>query len=206
MSAEVPLRGSWRSVRAAVLGGTSMLLATGAHVLAGGRLPSAGVLLVLAFLVGLTAVTVTARRCRFAVLLAVLGVEQLLLHEVFDAAAMTSTGCTPPLAVHDSVMAGCLAGMHAIGSGATAAAGTGSGLWMPAAHVAATLATAWLLARGERCLWRLCDRAFRTATATVSLRVRRPRPQRSVPTTAARAARVGRSAVPRGPPRLVPST
>ena len=73
-------RGWARLARAGVLGGASLFLATAGHVLGGGTLPGAGLLALTAVGLGLLAVTLTARRLRFGVLLAALGVEQLLLH------------------------------------------------------------------------------------------------------------------------------
>jgi hypothetical protein len=77
------LRPQWRAVRVAVLGATSLLLATSAHAVGGGDLPALGVLAVTAIVLGLVAVPLTARRCRTGVLLAVLGVQQTLLHLLF---------------------------------------------------------------------------------------------------------------------------
>ena len=190
----IPLRGRWRLLRIAALGGASMLLATGAHLGGGGRAPSLGLLFVTAFLVGLTAVTVTTRRLRFGTLLAVLGVEQLLLHELFGAAAMTPTGCTPALGDHAAAMARCAIGPHA----PVGFAGTDWGMLL--AHVAATLATAWVLARGEQWLWRLCERAVRAATCAPTPRVRRGLPPRPLPGPTLRLDRRHPPAAPRGPP------
>ena len=75
-------------------GATSLLLATGAHVLGGGSLPGVGVLLVAGMLLGLLAAVLTARRVRLPALLALLGVQQLALHELFGLAA-AAPACTP---------------------------------------------------------------------------------------------------------------
>ncbi|MGI8458431.1 MAG: hypothetical protein ACR2LI_10010 [Propionibacteriaceae bacterium] len=72
-----PWQGFLRGVRVVVLGGVSMLLASGAHLPGGGQLSSAGVVVVSGFVLGLVAAVVTARRCRLPVLLLVLGVEQV---------------------------------------------------------------------------------------------------------------------------------
>lgn len=82
-----PTRGVLRTVRVAVLGATSMLLATTAHLVAGGQLPSIGVLLVAGVTVGLIAFTVTSRHCRLNPLIALLGAEQGSLHWLFGSAA-----------------------------------------------------------------------------------------------------------------------
>ena len=113
-----PARGAVRAVRVGLLGATSMTLATTAHLVGGGPLPPAGVLVVSGLLVGLVAVTATARRCRFGVLVALLAVEQVLLHWLFSAAA-AMTGCdgAPLAAAHHG---GALGAMGC-------AAGTGDG-------------------------------------------------------------------------------
>lgn len=170
-----------------------MLLATGAHLVGGGHLPSAGVLLVATFLVGLTAVTTTARRCPPGLLVAVLGVQQIVLHEVFEAMSMAPATCAAsPIGDHGTAMTGCLGAMH----------GSGSGVGMLTAHLVATLATAWLLARGERWLWKLSEQAVHATTWAPTRRVRRPRPLRPLPAPAVTAAQRPTTADPRGPPVL----
>ena len=81
------LRPHWRAARVTVLGATSLVLATSAHIIGGGALPSLGVLALTALVLGLVAVPLTGRRCRTVVLVAVLGVQQFLLHLVFTAVA-----------------------------------------------------------------------------------------------------------------------
>ncbi len=187
-----PLAGPRRLARIGALGGASMLLATGAHVAAGGRLPSLAVLLVTGFLVGLVATTLTARRCRLGRLVVALAIEQALLHLVFDATSMPA-GCPGGMAGgHAAAMTGCLTG------GQVASAGPDVGMLL--AHGIATLATAWLLARGERLVWDLCERAVRAAGAAPTARVRRPRPGRAVPGPVLRSTHLAEAAEPRGPP------
>jgi hypothetical protein len=175
-----------------------MLLATGAHLSGGGTLPSSGVLVVAGFLVGLTSVTATARRIRLAPLLALLGIEQLLLHEVFAAASMVWT----PAAMHAS------AGHAAATTGQLVAdrlpAVMGPSPLMAASHLVATVATAWLLAHGEDWLWGLGERAVRAATAAPSPRRRRPREARASARRVLIARIRGGAAGARGPPRLGP--
>ena len=169
-----PVRGGWRLLRAGVLGGSSVLLAVGAHLLGGGSAPSAAVVALTVCLAGLVAVSVTARRCRLPLLLTVLGVEQAGLHLLFGAASAAAS-CSPTVgsAAH---------GLH-VGAMCASAAGPGGmaepSLGMVLAHVAAVIATAWLLARGELWVWALVA----TATAAVTVRPsrRRSRPARLVP-------------------------
>jgi hypothetical protein len=198
-----PAAGVRRLVRVLVLGGSSLALAATAHRVAGGALPSAWVLAVLSLLVGLVAVTATARRCRTPLLVAVLGVEQLVLHAVLAATAV-------PVGV-----AGCLAGPHArhgmaggcpgavplpAGSASTGAPSADTLMW--AAHAAAVLGTAWLLARGEAVMWRAVERVA-DAVPVLGPRVRSGRTAPRTPAPAVTALRrPGTAAAPRGPPLL----
>ncbi len=171
-----PARGAVRAVRVGSLGATSMTLATTAHLLGGGPLPPAGVLVVSGLLVGLVAGSATARRCRFGVLVALLAVEQALLHWLFSTAAAT-TGCDGgpiPGAHHGGALGamGCVAGTGE-GMGRAALGLAAPAMWL--AHSAAVLATAWLLARGEAWLWRTADRVVSAATATPTDRSARRR-------------------------------
>ena len=70
------LRPHWRAVRVAVLGAASLVLATSAHVIGGGATAFARRTRLTALVLGLVAVPLTGRRCRTAVLVAVLGVQQ----------------------------------------------------------------------------------------------------------------------------------
>lgn len=160
------LTGGWaRLARAGVFGGASLFLATAGHVLGGGTLPGAGLLALTAVGLGLLAVTLTARRLRFGVLLAALGVEQLLLHLLFHASTTAMTCASVVMPGH------AMTGTAVCGTGAAATAG-----WpMLLGHVLAVLATAWLLARGEQWLWSVADRIHRS-TGTAAGSLRRPRP------------------------------
>lgn len=162
------LTGGWaRLARAGVFGGASLFLATAGHVLGGGTLPGAGLLALTAIGLALLAVTLTARRVRFGVLLTALGVEQLLLHLLFHASTAATTCAAVAMPGHGMGAAG----GTVCGTGSASAAG-GS---MLLGHALAVLATAWLLARGERWLWATVDRIHRS-TGTTTARVRRPRP------------------------------
>lgn len=193
-----PARGARRLVRVGGLGGSSLALAGTAHLLAGGRLPPAGVLAVLTLLVGLVALTLTARRCRLPVLVLVLAVEQLALHAVLGSATLpaVAAGCHPGAHTHHGLAASCLAG-----AGPTATlASAGAAMWV--AHAVAVLATAWVLARGEAALWRALDRVagsvpvLRPRSVPRRARLRTPAP----PAVALRRHQL--AAVPRGPPLL----
>lgn len=198
MTPRAPARRLTRLVRVAVLGGSSLLLAGAAHLAGGGVLPSPGVLVVAALLLGLVAVTVTARRCHFPALLVLLTVEQLLMHLVFAAAGGAATCSALVTAGHH----------HAIpvaGPGCPPMSDTmgmpGWGMW--AAHAAALLATAWLLARGESWLWRTTERIVRVATAapTAPIPVAHPATASASPDPVDNRIALTEAA-PRGPPVL----
>ena len=191
-------------MRIGLLGATSMTLATTAHVVGGGPVPPAGVLLVSGLLVGLVAVTVTARRCRFRVLVALLAVEQVLLHWLFTAAA-AMTGCNgvPHATAHHggSLEAMGCAPAPGDGMGGVALGTAAPAMW--SAHAAAVLGTAWLLARGEAWLWRMADLVVKSATATLSDRhARRRTPRHPVGRVFDLPTAPISSAAPRGPPIL----
>ena len=159
------LTGGWaRLARAGVFGGASLFLATAGHVVGGGTLPGAGLLALTAIGLALLSVTLTVRRLRFGVLLAALGLEQVLLHLLFHASTTAATCAAVAMPGHTMAAAVC-------GSGSSTATS-----WpMVLGHAAAVLATAWLLARGERWLWGVADRLHRYTGAAAG-RVRRPRP------------------------------
>lgn len=161
--------------RAGVLGGLSLILALVAHLVGGGSSPGAGVLLVAAVLLGLAAAVVTARRCRFRMLAPLLVLQQAFLHELFDLAGASASGC-------HLAAAGMAHG--AVGVPGVSTCGTGMAMPMPmdqpgwsmwAAHLLATAATAWLLARGEAWLWRTVDRVGAAAGLRRSVAVTAPR-------------------------------
>ncbi len=189
-----PTRGWARLLRVGALGASSMLLAGSAHVAGGGALPSLGILAVLSLLVGLTAVTLTAWRCRLPLLLGVLGVEQLALHYVFTTAAAAGSTCGPMPAGHHGAPV-CWSGSAEM----VAMSSPGWLMWL--AHVVAVGGTAWLLARGEAWLWRVTDQIIDATTAKPS-----PWPSAGRPAPAARRPLPAllnlayAPAAPRGPP------
>lgn len=160
------LTGGWaRLARAGVFGGASLFLATAGHAVGGGTLPGVGLLALTAIGLALLSVTLTARRLRFGVLLAALGLEQLLLHLLFHAST-TAASCAAVVMPGHAMSTATVCG----GASATAAS------WpMLLGHAAAVLATAWLLAHGERWLWQVADRIQRYAGSAPG-RLRRPRP------------------------------
>ena len=192
------LRPHWRAVRVAALGAASLVLAISAHIIGGGTLPSLGVLALTALVLGLVAVPLTGRRCRTGVLVAVLGVQQSLLHLVFTAVA-EQRGCEPSDLVATAHQLGAACAMNMSMDMPMTAAGAS---WpMILAHGAATAATAWLLARGEAWLWRTAEQVVRVAGTTLTRGVANDRDQLVIPrqmvvwTAPAYAV-----AAPRGPP------
>ena len=175
------LRPHWRAVRVAVLGATSLLLATSAHTFGGGDLPAAGVLAVTAIVLGLLAVPLTRRRCKTGLLLAVLGVQQTLLHLLFSSASAHPT-CEPAGLQAAAHQLGAACGMHGavLTSVQSTTPMTDAGItsWtMIIAHALATVATAWLLGRGEAWLWRTAERVIRAALGTLTGRLADARPR-----------------------------
>jgi hypothetical protein len=172
-----------------------LLLAGLAHVAGGGRLPGVGLSLLLTAGTGAVAVVLTVRRCRLPLLLAVLGVEQLVLHLLLDASSSMdcATAAAMP-AVHDGAML-CQPGV------AAAAADHPVSLVMLGAHVLATALTAWLLSRGEAALWRLAERVVRAALPAMTPPPAPARPAPAVPQRTALVAWMhGGDAAPRAPP------
>ena len=189
-SRPVPTAGWARLARAGVLGCASLTLASAAHLAGGGALPGAGLLAVTGVGAALVAVSLTARRVGFAALLTVLGVEQVLLHLLFHAATATAGCAAVTMPGH------AMADVCGAGSGATA-----YGWGMLLSHVLAVVATAWLLARGERWLWRAVDRIHRIA-GLAPRRVRRALPTRTPLEQPVRTAVCRLAAGPRAPPAV----
>jgi hypothetical protein len=150
-----PATGSLRVFRAAMLGSVAFALALSAHVVAGEKAPSMAVCLVLAMVCGGVCVGVTARRLGLVAMATTLGLLQLGLHYSFM--WLTSSGCVAgsPTGMAPMRMLG---GPAQILACAPMAAGTmahvPTGL-MLGAHAVATMATALVLAHGERVLWLL---------------------------------------------------
>jgi hypothetical protein len=195
-----PLNGGPRILRVAALGGSSLALACGAHLVAGGQLPTAEVLGLTAAMLGLVSVTVTARRVGYRTLLLVLGVEQLVLHYLLTAAAgVQAASCQPGTGSvgHDAAL---MAHSSCFMAGSGADQMSMPGWSMSVTHLVATLLTAWLLSRGESWLWELANRIVRSATATPTATVRTMDRRPSTPPSESLNSPPPASAAPRGPP------
>ena len=151
---DAPTRGATRLARAAAFGVATLALAAGAHVAGGGGLPSMTILALLAVPVSVAAVALTGHRCGPVQLLAAMTVAQVLLHQTLMALTVQAPGgmAGPMPPVSASAMGG---HVMAQAEGWSVAVADGWSVTMTAAHVAATVVTALLLARGEQALWQL---------------------------------------------------
>lgn len=200
-----PGRGAGRLGRVGLLAAVPLLLGSGAHLIGGGELLPVGVLLAVAGLV-LVSVAASGRRCRFPLLLGLLGVEQVALHLLFTAAS-TSAMCMPSGSMpagHASHAGHVVAGAPGLASGAALQAcaqehAMTMGWLMVAAHAVATVFVAWLLARGEAWWWRTVAELARIVSARPTRR--RARPAQITTRTSRVVVRVAlATASPRGPP------
>lgn len=202
-----------RRVRELLVAGTTLSIAAAAHLLAGGALPGAPLAwLVVVALTAPLAVWTARRRLTLRRLLPAMVALQLVQHATLSVLGAAGTGTAPSIrgAAPDGH------GLHALGPGSLAPATSGSHLhhatdagttsWMLAAHAAAVLLTALLLAAGDRAAVNVAghlrhvavlvrgDQAPPVTTrepAVVVGRSWRPHP-----------ARVRRRTPPRGPPLL----
>ena len=145
-----PTSGRWRLARVAGLGTAAYGLAVGAHVSAGGGWPGWPVSVMLVALLGVLAVVFTNRRRRLPSLFGVLAAAQVALHVLLSLLDAPASSCSVVDVGHHAATASCDPSVAASGSVAMAM----PSLSMLVAHVVATAATAWLLARGEAWLWR----------------------------------------------------
>ncbi|MET1064945.1 MAG: hypothetical protein ABWX85_08230 [Arthrobacter sp.] len=149
-------RAPFHALRSAMVALTVLSLAAGAHTLAGGELPSPGILLALLALTGLASTTATRLKLNLPAIAGLLGAGQLVLHNAFTALSARASG---------AAAAGAAASHHGgpvplPGDGQLAVSGLDAQpaalvLLMLAGHALATLLCALLLARGETALWSL---------------------------------------------------
>ena len=201
-----------RWTRAGTVATVATLLAVGAHVQAGGPVPSVPVL---AFLVlGLTAASATLLAGPASTLRVVLLTAggQLVAHHVLTAASAPAAAGSPTRGL--AGMAGHHAG-HVVehgapdtvpGIGALASPLLAADARMVAAHLAAAVVVGLWLAAGERAVWTLLTHIWRSLRLPVSLTPSTPVPDsapapRLAGTTLARIA--AGSVVRRGPPHLL---
>jgi hypothetical protein len=153
-----PTRGVLRGLRAASLGAAGFGLALVAHVAAGGSAPEPAGLLLLAGLIGQTALLLTRARLSPVRVGISLSAMQVVLHEAFmwlgSPAGCSMSGTVAPGGMqmgHGSQpVLECATGMagSGMGQGSVFAATT-----MLGAHIVATAVMVVLLAFGEKMLW-----------------------------------------------------
>lgn len=145
-------RAPFHALRSGAISIVVVLLAAGAHVVGGGELPTAPVLLALVALTALAATLATRFKLNFFTLAGLLGAGQLALHEAFTTLS--------PITASKQGMNHHLGG-EALSPGLDIAAththelGTAFGTMMFVGHVLATFASAVVLAKGENALWQL---------------------------------------------------
>jgi hypothetical protein len=169
-----PTLGAMRWARAAALGVATLALAIGAHVSAGGAMPSMTVLAFLALPLAMAAVIVTGRQCGPLLLLGSMTAAQLMLHHTL----MAVTGQVGNLSGQMASASASAMGDHvsATGGPATALAMNQAmspadswSLSMTATHVIATVIAALLLARSEQALWQLVSKLIPSLPSLPSL-------------------------------------
>lgn len=150
-------RAPLRLLRACLISAATLGLAAAAHTAAGGHLPEAPVLVLLAVLSLAPVMLLSRYRLGLAAMAGILATSQAVLHSAFTTLAGNPNHCTGAgIAAHGHHQA------FAIPQCATdgvAVAGHDMAGWpaaaMLAAHILAAAATALLLARGETALWNL---------------------------------------------------
>lgn len=204
-----PGDGALRVARTVAVTAVVVGLAVAAHVAGGGRPPRALGIVGLALATGYVCAWMARRRLSLPVLAGVLAAGQWALHHTFDALeASCATTIVPAVHAGHTVAAG-----SCEPAAATAGLAAGQHLAAPSwamllAHVVATIASALVLAAGERALWALCGLlatllpALPRAAAPVAVPARRapdvpaaPRPRRAV---------LLRTSPRRGPPTASP--
>jgi hypothetical protein len=140
-------RASFRVFRSGLIGSIILGLAAGGHLAGGGRLPDPAILVALCAVAVVPVAALTRFRLSFPVLAGLIGAGQAWLHWSFSALSAGAPMVPAPV-VHAGHAAAALP--PEVFPSAMPAAGT-DGL-MLAAHAAATLGTALLLARGEQAL------------------------------------------------------
>ncbi|MDE8669990.1 hypothetical protein PY310_15520 [Pseudarthrobacter sp. H3Y2-7] len=148
----------FRLLRTAAVAGSVLSLAVAAHLFGGGQLPPTPVLAACTALVVLCVMVLTRWKLKIPVLGAVLTGGQVFLHSLFSALSTVTPG--------GSASSGSVSGRHlhtSAGAGIPLPAAQNLDGYLPwdlepamgTAHLAATLVTAVLLAKGEAALWAL---------------------------------------------------
>jgi hypothetical protein len=146
------IRAPFHALRSGAISLVIVLLAAGAHVVGGGALPTAPVLLALVALTALATTLATRFKLNVVTMTTLLGAGQLALHEAFSALGpvdAAAPGTQHHLGGESLSPAVDLAASH------THQLGTTFGALMLLSHVIATLGSALILAKGEDALWQL---------------------------------------------------
>lgn len=141
--------------RSFLVTGMAVFLAAAAHAAGGGGMPPVMLLLALAVILLPPVVLLARRQLSFPVLACVLAAGQLLLHTAFSLVPAASGCAAAGPAVHAHHAAAAPGRRPAGHAGEQLAEAAGNGWQMSAAHLAAVVLTAVLLARGEDALWQL---------------------------------------------------
>ncbi len=145
-------RAPFHALRSGAISLVIVLLAAGAHVVGGGTLPTAPVLLALVALTALVATLATRFKLNLVAMAGLLGAGQLALHEAFT--ALTPITAIGPGANHHLGGESLSPGVD-IATTHTHELGTAFGAMMLVGHVLATVASAVILTKGEDALWQL---------------------------------------------------
>lgn len=140
-----------RWTRATVLALVAMLIGTSAHLLAGGAVPDAAVLVAVTLVVAAVAARFLGRPATRATVICLLAAGQAFIHTVLTALAGPHTSSHQMAAMHHH-------------SDAT----TVPGLLMLGGHLVAAVTVGLWLAAGERATWTLILLAARPAADTVA--------------------------------------
>ncbi|WAH99308.1 hypothetical protein [Arthrobacter sp. MMS18-M83] len=146
-------RTPFHAIRSGAIAIAIVALAAGAHVLAGGELPVAPVLLAVLALTGLVTTLATRFKLGFLSVAALLGAGQLALHEAFTAFGPLTVAAPGSPAHHMGVEH--LAPALGAGTMHLHELDTPLSWLMLGGHALATAASAFLLAKGEQALWQL---------------------------------------------------
>ena len=215
-----PLVGWRRLARVVGFGLPSYVLAVGAHLAGGGAVPSWPVTVGLTVMLGVLGAALTVSRRTLGSLLAALLPIQAGLHWLMSfmggptAPGALPTACATAVGLshqHGALL--CRPSEAVLGSaagqmdipGPTSAVMAMPGPAMIAMHLAATVATAWLLARGEAWLWRTVARLLWTPVAARTPRHPAQRPALSADVGMAARVEPRGPAAPRAPPSGPPA-
>lgn len=144
-------RASFRVFRSGLIGSIILGLAAGGHLAGGGRLPDPAILAALCAVAVVPVAALTRFRLSFPVLAVLIGAGQAWLHWSFSALS-AGTPMVPASMVQAHTGHAAPALPPEVVSSAMTVPSAGTDGLMFAAHAAATLGTALLLARGEQAL------------------------------------------------------